>query len=1350
MDEDDLRPVDQNMGPVRYRGEMAVMSVDSGFNLFVESTPIGSWFTTTSGLCTTDLTHEYVVYADAQWFAHLVAPRNTVGNTLGALTSPQTIENERITQAMRSVSAVHTNRYEIEGTYHALVQLASRWAHENRTNANLLIKPMSFFGDVLLPAWTCLVDPILEELTTKVVRVGWDKLLGSGNGLGCGLVFRVAYGWLESIVHFGLPTQSVWLPHLFHTMKHLLLAIVTLKAGVGYGVAMHILHNLVATLLAARTMAFLFGYAGERAPGLIGTEMKLLYQINRRATSRVQQPMAVSIGPMVMATYPRPDVGSMNNVIRAASGRIATVAPVIGPVQLRELHMVSTWLAASLTPISPSHDFDFEEWLEHTKYPSERKAQLRVAWEKSHEGMSRDKRMERVKLHLKDEPYETYKIPRAILARVDQAKDLMGPLFHEIEKTVFAQEEFVKTVPVADRPKFLAEKFGTHCDRDKLLMESDISRMESHFISDVIVAMELPLYNRMVSNNPRGVLLLIEAMRILCGDNTITWRDTVSFMIHARRCSGEMNTSLGNGWGTLVMTHAVFARKHGVLSRLNMVCEGDDALVVVDTTLGVPDAQDFMHYGFKAKLEMRPSIFRSRFCGIMMSETVMRPLYSPEKFLLTIGWSKFRHVNFGLKKRLALLRVKCMSFASMFPSCPVIWAYCSNVIRKTSHVSGVVTLLIQRGHFDSWELEKFATNGLSEVVFEPTMEERILCEEEFGMPIEHQLIYEKWFSDCDLDAVFPYLGDSEDAQDYYTNYVMQSHTPAFQHDQETAICIQGQRLGFFQLSMVAALTDHLPHAAARAGQFLACKVKKPQHPFPFHFQNNGPESILMHGKNTNRNDKNKSRQVEALRHVAIRLSQGNPDKFKALREFVQRFHSGHPVRRAAADTITAVTGGKSTETPRPGGSGTKVPVEKGRRQRLGPDNRGSIRSMEWGQVSSQRLGSEPRSSREIFHLSNRTAKIKVNGKVHSTLTLHPNKSSFQRAVALASGSTNHGSEVHQTEWASENGRHVRLYGHQYLTSLASLSGTALLVGEHLPGGIFPIEPEALGGILELISAGYEQHKVHSLGIEFRSSCPATTAGSLGMFFDADVDSEWMEAGEPAVARASTHQFIDGPVWEDKKLNIDPKSAYGAYFDSMSGQQRLSAQGSVHVLATSALAADVPFGNLYLTYDYEFLSPAIDQDVLPRQEVILTNTCGATMNSSEDNPVMGTVDSVSANDAQLNVNFVGAAAALVKTDYVYILTLNSVSGNWLAGAFNVRTDNGIDDYTFTAGTVLYGRIVDNIGTEYLYLFTTLSAAVSQDPDVNNPVSNDQLAWQSNSIAAGASGDCVYTGWAVSLR
>jgi hypothetical protein len=165
---------------------------------------------------------------------------------------------------------------------------------------------------------------------------------------------------------------------------------------------------------------------------------------------------------------PHPDTSDPVTMLQGVKKRFANAVPLASKIKLRKFRrFVRRLVKQNFKPLSRESDTSFENWIANTHYPEWRKQELRNVWEQmgKPEGDytrwfdKNRKRLTVVKSFIKDETYPEYKHARAINSRADPFKCLVGPIFKLIEKEVFRHRDFVKNVPVKDRPKYIMEHF---------------------------------------------------------------------------------------------------------------------------------------------------------------------------------------------------------------------------------------------------------------------------------------------------------------------------------------------------------------------------------------------------------------------------------------------------------------------------------------------------------------------------------------------------------------------------------------------------------------------------------------------------------------------------------------------------------------------------------------------------------------------------------------------------------------------------------------------------------------------------------------------------------------------------
>lgn len=439
------------------------------------------------------------------------------------------------------------------------------------------------------------------------------------------------------------------------------------------------------------------------------------------------------------------DTNDPDTQVKGLTKRLLRDVPRPDPELLIRLRQfVRAELEANYKPASER--LSFEQWLADAPYPEARKEELRRAHEDNKGGRPSNRRARRVKCFGKTEPYAEYKFMRWICARGDHAKVYLGPLMKMVEKAVFCHEEFIKTVPVPERPAML-EKLEAAGLRYFL---TDFTAFESHFVPEIMRALECELYRYVWS----GVVPDEEiewVINLLSGDNHLGTRLGVRAIVRARRMSGEMSTSVANGFSNLMLAKFIASIKNITLKGY---VEGDDGIFATDGEL---TASDYERLGWTIKIvevtsprKMTPvekstgpyGAYSGAFCGILCSED-NQIIRDPRAFLASFGWSS-NCIDASPLVCDQLLRAKALSACHETPSCPVVGALARRALQETKGVT-------PRWVYDGYH-QLVPTDEKTIPPFSPTLGTRLLFEEQFGVGVEEQLEIESRFEQGRFDV----------------------------------------------------------------------------------------------------------------------------------------------------------------------------------------------------------------------------------------------------------------------------------------------------------------------------------------------------------------------------------------------------------------------------------------------------------------------------------------------------------------------------------------------------------------------------------------------------------------------
>jgi hypothetical protein len=209
--------------------------------------------------------------------------------------------------------------------------------------------------------------------------------------------------------------------------------------------------------------------------------------------------------------------------------------------------------------------------------------------------------------------------------------------------------------------------------------------------------------------------------------------------VKGKRMSGEMCTSLGNGFTNLVLANFIAHRKGGVIQG---VVEGDDGLFHCTVPLS---SADFLECGFTIKMLHHDDLLQSSFCGLIMSGD-LSTMTDPVKVMLGVGWtsSNLRMCNDVVLK--GLLRAKALSLAYEHPQCPILYRLALSLLVRTE---GVTPRFSSNWYESSLlqEVERFKEETQLMLKKGPSPRTRVDFARVFGIPIPVQLRVEQELSE---------------------------------------------------------------------------------------------------------------------------------------------------------------------------------------------------------------------------------------------------------------------------------------------------------------------------------------------------------------------------------------------------------------------------------------------------------------------------------------------------------------------------------------------------------------------------------------------------------------------------
>lgn len=441
-------------------------------------------------------------------------------------------------------------------------------------------------------------------------------------------------------------------------------------------------------------------------------------------------PVSTSLGIHALgASSPHGDPNDIPTIVASIGKRVAGDPPKPDlPLYGQFRRFVSDWLRKHLTPLDSCTDVSVDAWLAGSNYPMGRRRQLKQRHEQILSNLIHSSRSSAklVKCFVKDESYLSFKHVRCIYARVDDLKLVFGPYFKAIESVVYANKHFIKHVPVKDRAKLLLERLI-----GEIKQSSDYTGYEKHF-TDVTYEIEFELYKHMLQNLPQSKWIIQQMEAVMKGMNTCKFK-RLTALLPSGRMSGEMNTSLGNGFMNLMLF--LFQMHLKGNHHYDCFVEGDD-LIAVYSGIRIT-SEDYLKLGMTIKLENHEHINEASFCGLVYDPEDGVSICDPLKVLLNVGWCSARYLNASEKSRKGLLRAKGLSLLYQYPGVPIIQSLAQYIIRVTEGSKYKLP-----GEWTHWQVKHFKTNGVAKPIGDNT---RFLMEKVFGFSVFEQKELEQYF-----------------------------------------------------------------------------------------------------------------------------------------------------------------------------------------------------------------------------------------------------------------------------------------------------------------------------------------------------------------------------------------------------------------------------------------------------------------------------------------------------------------------------------------------------------------------------------------------------------------------------
>jgi len=412
--------------------------------------------------------------------------------------------------------------------------------------------------------------------------------------------------------------------------------------------------------------------------------------------------------------------------------------PEIEAGEVASLYEFVGVLLQGVTPLSPEVDCSLEPWLARGTYTLAEQREIRTAVEAWDGTWSRQ--VLQYAGFAKDEGYDDWKHVRLINGPSSVVKGVCGPIFSAIETQVYQMEWFIKHVPVLQRAKWLFEKLNRGTGG---YVATDFSRFEASFVR-LLLVVEIMLYVHMMGQHPLRDLFFKWIFAVLSGWHEISVSRLLEILLAFKRMSGDMCTSLGNGWCNAVVF--IFLCRRAGDSDAVCAVEGDD---LAGNTKAHLDAGMYRRLGLEVKLELHANLEDVGFCGMYFSHD-HNMIVDPLRHLANAGLGSGRYLGANSRTLRGLARVKGICFVHQFHGMPILHALARYLIRSTENHISLRRLMRHKGT-GWWERNIFleairvVPNTRLQLMAEyPTMDQRLAVEARFGVSVPRQLELEAY------------------------------------------------------------------------------------------------------------------------------------------------------------------------------------------------------------------------------------------------------------------------------------------------------------------------------------------------------------------------------------------------------------------------------------------------------------------------------------------------------------------------------------------------------------------------------------------------------------------------------
>jgi len=315
-----------------------------------------------------------------------------------------------------------------------------------------------------------------------------------------------------------------------------------------------------------------------------------------------------------------------------------------------------------------------------------------------------------------------------------------------MEEEVYKCPYFIKHVPVRDRAQEI-EKLRVS---GTAVGQTDFTGFEAHFSPELLDMCEFELYDWMVSQlSGDGAAFMSRVRRAIAGVNHCIFKWFIALIL-ARRMSGEMCTSLGNGFTNLMfILFACLVLCH--MSFVDVRVEGDDGVFAGSGDL--PTAAMFESLGCDIKIEQHSDVNVASFCGLIYDPHDLIVVTDPRPVLADFGHVHYDYRFASSETLLVLLRCKGLSMLHQYPGCPIIQSLGLCILKVTKGVDPR-NYIYNSSTLSMWERDQLREAYEQNLPTKPVPHRtRELVEMMFELPINVQIEIEQYLDSVDTPCV---------------------------------------------------------------------------------------------------------------------------------------------------------------------------------------------------------------------------------------------------------------------------------------------------------------------------------------------------------------------------------------------------------------------------------------------------------------------------------------------------------------------------------------------------------------------------------------------------------------------